>query len=172
MNKDPKGKEIFHAVTEAYSVLGDDRQRCVSVLLVVKYADSLRTRREYDRSLGGNSVRDLGLHSHSQWTYETRRRRGATHAWASTRPSGGPYGSRQQFHPGFRRQQEAKANTHGERDPFLSENAQKAARRRPQDTGDMEADNVQRESAFWRAVQVIAVLIMVATVGGWSAPTS
>ncbi|OBZ66351.1 hypothetical protein A0H81_13679 [Grifola frondosa] len=73
LTKDPKTKDKFQAVSDAYAVLGDDRRR-----------------RAYDRSLAEAS---MARHpyappheaSHaSAWSYETRKR-GATYAWEYSR---------------------------------------------------------------------------------------
>ncbi|KAI0037022.1 DnaJ domain-containing protein [Vararia minispora EC-137] len=79
VNPDPKAKERYHAVTEAYAVLSDDRRR-----------------RAYDRTLSSPSASaptTAGYHSQrsAHWTYDARRHRGATHAWERRRPPPGSH---------------------------------------------------------------------------------
>ncbi|KAI0040599.1 DnaJ-domain-containing protein [Auriscalpium vulgare] len=156
VNKEPGAKERFHAFSEAYSVLGDDRQR-----------------RAYDRTLSAAPAATSHhphdpasyQHPHSQWSYETRRR-GATHAWERRRPPPGasahPRASHHAGHhhpyPGAQQRP----------DPFSSPNVRRAtgASKAPR-TGwqQTEEDRVGSVSSFWRAAQVAGIVVVVAMFG-------
>ncbi|KAI0717813.1 DnaJ domain-containing protein [Cerioporus squamosus] len=146
VNKDPTAKEKFQAVSEAYAVLGDDRQR-----------------RAYDRE---QTVDYTASHPHTHheassaythWSYEGRRR-GATHAWSeySRRPNSGraytyppPPGTSHYAHT----QQQGP-------NPFSNPNVQRATGRRgplPSTPSD-------------HPVTVTALILLIATIGhGFSA---
>ncbi|KAI0061175.1 DnaJ-domain-containing protein [Artomyces pyxidatus] len=158
INKNPGAKERFHAFSEAYSILGDDRRR-----------------RAYDRSLtmGDASASQHPQASHhphhpayghpySQWSYETRRR-GATHAWER---QGRPGASAHR--PPHSPQHRAGQGTHPQRDPFTSPHVRRAtgAGQAPR-TGwqQTEEDRVGQVSSLWRAAQVTGIVMIVAVFG-------
>ncbi|CCL98640.1 uncharacterized protein FIBRA_00642 [Fibroporia radiculosa] len=157
VTKDPKSKEMFQAVSEAYAVLGDDRRR-----------------RTYDRSLaeasGANHRGATAHHSYysAQWSYESRRR-GATYAWEYARRPGT---SHQRPPPGYSQHASGSSTQHPHRhhyDPFASPNVQRATGRRKASQSQDEftdADRVSSESGFWRVVQVFGIVMVIATVGG------
>ncbi|KAH9841766.1 DnaJ domain-containing protein [Rhodofomes roseus] len=157
VNKEPGAKEKFHAVSQAYDVLGDDRKR-----------------RAYDRSMtqstsGPSRTYASGYDSpYSHWSYDVRRRRGATHAWEhqySHRPPPGPSGHTRPP-PGrhYERPQGA--------DPFASANVRRATgmgharatgAEAREEARAREQNRVHSESGFWRIVQVVGVVMVVAT---------
>ncbi|KAI0686586.1 DnaJ domain-containing protein [Earliella scabrosa] len=159
INKDPEAKTRFQAVSEAYAVLGDERQR-----------------RSYDRSVTQHNPSHPHTHheaSHTHWSYEGRRR-GATHAWEYARrpntsrhytypppPGSSPFSHTHHQHPA------------SGPNPFANPNVQRATGRRgplPTDRGPTQADYVARESMFVRTIQVAALVLLIATVGhGFSA---
>lgn len=151
MSKDPKAKEKFQAVSDAYAVLGDDRKR-----------------RAYDKSLasvpppryapGMSSMDSDGPY------YNPHPRRGATHAWEySRRPGAGRHYTPP--HPQHTHHHTAQPG----RDPFTNPHVQRATgRKAPRLTtqGPSEADRVHHESGFWRVTQVVGIVLLVATIGG------
>ncbi|GBE88580.1 hypothetical protein SCP_1303970 [Sparassis crispa] len=156
LTKDPRAKEKFQAVSEAYNVLGDDRKRRAYDRTIVAAA-SIRN--------PSNSFNDAAYTMHP--SYE--RRRGATHAWEySRRPRSGqhytpPPGHAQQAH-GHAQHPYARHS-----DPFSSPNVQRATGKkttRPVHEGPTEADRISGESTFWRVVQVVGIVMLVATIGG------
>ncbi|CAL1696738.1 unnamed protein product [Somion occarium] len=154
--KDLGAKEKFQAVSEAYAILGDDRRR-----------------RAYDKTLGSTSSNGHPAHHASsyayQYPYDTVRRRGATHAWSYARTSSHAHSraSGSTHKAGFGASFES-SHPHARRhsDPFASPNVQKATGRRKTVGDHTEADRVTAESSFWRAIQVIGVVLFVVTVGG------
>jgi hypothetical protein len=135
-------------------------------------------RRAYDRSLAEGA----GQHRHhtaaaasssyqaGYWAYETRRRPGATHAWQRQGPTNAghrhpgyppPPGGRSRSSPYTHPQ----AGPEHHRDPFSSPNVQRATgySRHNQPT---PSDHIHSVSTFWRTMQVIGVVMVIATVGG------
>ena len=187
MASDPAAKEKFQKVSDAWAVLGDDRQRCAAYPVNERLKETPLTplpscRRAYDKSLAESA----GPHRHSaagtpfrtqyadaSWAFETRRRPGATHAWEARRHGAAGY-----RHPGrapppgqgpfseASAQGSASAGRHY--DPtssFSSPNVQKAtgfAKGSPM----TDADHAHRVSTVWRAIQVIGLVMIVATLGG------
>jgi len=138
VTNDPQSTSAFQAVTEAYTVLGDEDKR-----------------RSYDRSLSASSSWSPAMSN----LYETRHR-GATHAWEySNRPG------RRRAHPHRRAQQPTWTAHRGSDDAaFRGRVSHVIHRSRP---GPTDADRVRRESSLWRALQVIGIVMFVATVGRW-----
>ncbi|RPD55494.1 DnaJ-domain-containing protein [Lentinus tigrinus ALCF2SS1-6] len=160
VNKDPAAKGKFQAVSEAYAVLGDDRQR-----------------RAYDRE---QTVEYTSVHPHThheaqaQWSYEGRRR-GATYAWEySRRPNTGRYSPPPP--PGASRFTHAQQQAQSGPNPFSNPNVQRATGRRgplPTHKGPTDSDHVARESMLVRTVQVAALILLIASIGhGFSASAS
>ncbi|KAH9936569.1 uncharacterized protein B0H18DRAFT_326637, partial [Fomitopsis serialis] len=152
------GEETFHAVSEAYGVLGDDRKR-----------------RAYDRSMAQSSSGPSRTYAsgqdspYSHWSYDTRRRRGATYAWEhSHRPSPGP-GSYTRPPPGrhYERPQgpDPFANPHVRRATGTGHERAAGAEARAEARA-REQNRVHSESALLRIIQVVGVVLVVATVGG------
>ncbi|KAL1759071.1 DnaJ domain-containing protein [Schizophyllum commune] len=123
VSKDPNSKQAFARVSEAYSVLGDDRQRYAAMLSAGRTPSdpSLRPssllphcpciichRRLYDRTLGHRhptasnhpSRRPPASQSYNaEWSFDPHRRApGATHAWERRRPRP-DYTQQQQHEP-------------------------------------------------------------------------
>ncbi|KAI0943224.1 hypothetical protein AcW1_002439 [Taiwanofungus camphoratus] len=133
----------------------------------------LSSRRAYDRTLmeDASSRREsttaYSSTHHPHWSYETRRR-GATYAWEhSRRPSSASY----RPPPGYERHPAGSAHHHPHAhhaNPFSSPNVQRATGRRtsPLQGGPTEAHRISNESGFWRTVQVIGVVMAIATIGG------
>ncbi|KAL1732942.1 DnaJ domain-containing protein, partial [Schizophyllum commune] len=123
VSKDPNSKQAFARVSEAYSVLGDDRQRYAAMLsagrtpsdpsFLPSFSSAPPTctalnRRLYDRTLGHRhatasnhpSRRPPASQSYNaEWSFDPHRRApGATHAWERRRPRP-DYTQRQQHEP-------------------------------------------------------------------------
>ena len=159
MTNDPASTAAFQAVTEAYSVLGDEDKRSLCVLSCPSrpLADRLsRVRRSYDRSLGMTS----SPQSHTgPLFYETTRHRGATHAW--------DHASRLGRRRSQRRAPQPTWTAHDASSSFARDRVLYAKHTvRP---GQTEADRVRRESSLWRALQVISIVVLVSTLGRWGA---
>ncbi|KAI0083804.1 DnaJ domain-containing protein [Irpex rosettiformis] len=164
---DPGAKEKFQKVSEAYAVLGDDRRR-----------------RAYDRQLEASGS---GLHRHpapasaypgygtnttGHWGHGhdpgARRRPGATHAWQRhNAPGTGPYWKGQ---PKSSPYTHPKAGPEFHQDPFNSPHVRKATGHNSNLSRHQHrfsaADRMNHVSSFWRAVQIIGVVMFVATIGG------
>lgn len=172
---DPNAKEKFQAVNEAYTILGDDRKRCLSNLSPPYYRPLPFYSRAYDKALGDPTM--FTRHSqHYGAPYETRRHRGATHAWEYARPS---YTAQRQsgtahHHPGPGFSHPEHTYPRPSSDPFASPYVRNATGKKAppphhhrfQYGYRSEADRVGSISSFWRAVQVVGVVLLVATIGG------
>src|ERR1700722_1771467 len=112
------------------------------------------TRRAYDRSLG--YARPSGRTGSSTVLYESRRR-GATHAWESHR--------RPTYHRPHPRTHQGKGGSTSY-EPNASKPSKGTAWRQKNAPEDMEADRVRGESSFWRAMQIIGLVLVITTVGG------
>ncbi|KAI0701866.1 DnaJ domain-containing protein [Cytidiella melzeri] len=154
MTQDPRAKEQFQKVSEAYAILGNERKR-----------------RAYDRSLTASSS---GHHRHpapasAHWAHgydpSVRRRPGATHAWSQHNASGtGPYWKGQPRSSPYTHPQ-AEPGHH--QDPFNSPYVRRATGHNStkEPLGPSDEDKLKRVSSFWRAMQVIGVVMFVATFG-------
>ncbi|KAI9464020.1 DnaJ-domain-containing protein [Lactarius psammicola] len=146
VNKDPQAREKFVAFSEAYAVLGDDRQR-----------------RSYDRSLastnGGiaSDVNQPGYYSYHATTNEARRR-SANYAWERRHRS--PPGSNPHAHSSAQRSQPS-GDHHARR------TAASGFRYHPPRTGwkETELDRVNRVSGLGRAAQLVGIFVFIAFVG-------
>lgn len=133
-----------------------------------------RPRRAYDRSLlsEGAAPRHFASspgssHAPGYWAYEARRRPGASHAWSSTKRPG----SSAHHHPGYTPPPGSSPYTHPKagpqyhRDPFSSPNVQRATgfSRRHKPT---EQDRANQISTFWRTMQVMGMVMLIASIGG------
>ncbi|KAG6871797.1 hypothetical protein C0995_016437 [Termitomyces sp. Mi166 len=160
VSKDAKSNEVFSRVTEAYTVLSNDRER-----------------RLYDRSLlsrSGPTHPAHHRHPHqgpgtSNYGYRPRPGSTATHAWEYSRRHSSPHTRSSEF---SRRPDETLRGS----GPHLHRQSSKGAHYEPWRptegrTGyvnqndkvleDLERDlEVQRISGSWRAVQIICVLAM------------
>lgn len=137
----------------------------------------LSRRRAYDRSLkdaghqrtAASPSAYPGTHA-GHWEYEARRRPGATHAWGQSHPPGSRYGQHGPYWHGDPRASpftHPKATPEHHQDPFGSPHVRRATGHNPfRHHGSTEADRMNHVSSFWRAVQVIGVVMIVATVGG------
>ncbi|KZT67261.1 DnaJ-domain-containing protein [Daedalea quercina L-15889] len=158
VNKDPGAREKFHALSEAYGVLGDDRKR-----------------RAYDRSVSqaGSGTSRMYPHGadspYSHWSYDTRRRRGATYAWEHHHPHRPPPGPGAYTRPPPGRHYDRPQGA----DPFTSPHVRRATGHNRAAGAEARAEAKAREenmahseSALWRIVQVVGIVLVVATVGG------
>ncbi|TFY51180.1 hypothetical protein EVG20_g11124, partial [Dentipellis fragilis] len=158
VNKEPGAKEKFHAVSEAYSILVDDRQR-----------------RAYDRTLSTSTTPRHPTSSHHDmgrpygaWGYETRKR-GATHAWAE-HPRRRPAQGHPQDYQAYQQQRPPQPPP-PHMDPFSSPHVRRATGQGHQHqhprTGwkRTELDRASDVSTFWRAAQVIGIVAFVAILG-------
>ncbi|KAL1739730.1 DnaJ domain-containing protein [Schizophyllum fasciatum] len=155
VSKDPDSKQAFARVSEAYSVLGDDRQR-----------------RMYDRTLGHRHAtashhpsRDRRPpHSQSynaEWSFDpSRRAPGATHAWERRRPR--PDHTQQQ-RQGQGEPQRPPPEHHqptGFYQPFDRSASRQAAYSARMESVERELNRVQRVSSVGRAAQVTFVVFV------------
>ncbi|KAI0299394.1 DnaJ domain-containing protein [Multifurca ochricompacta] len=150
INKDPQAKEKFLAFSEAYTVLGDDRQR-----------------RLYDRSFTspgvapGKEYHPPGYHPYPTYSHYTTvneaRRRSANYAWERRhRP---PPGSNPYPYPSTQRPQPSG-------DPHFRRAAGTLHYHPPRtDWKETKLDRVNRVSGLGRAAQLVGLLVVVAFVG-------
>ncbi|KAI0252831.1 DnaJ domain-containing protein [Lactifluus subvellereus] len=146
INKDPQARENFLVFSEAYAVLGDDRQR-----------------RSYDRSLTSSGGGAAAAHHYQHPTYHyasanEARRRSANYAWERRHRS--PPGSNPHGHATQRPQPSGT-------DPHARRAAGSTPRYRPPRTSwkETELDRVNRVSGLGRAVQLVGIFVAVAVVG-------
>ncbi|KAF9260796.1 DnaJ-domain-containing protein [Marasmius fiardii PR-910] len=170
VSKDPKSKEIFSKISEAYSVLSDDRER-----------------RAYDRKLAsqglGYSTRYPGppppsssAAYNAEWS--ERRRPGATYAWragprgSSSHHPRSKYPSGASHHPPHQSASGSSTSSGGHYDPSRFHNLDssaysahqhssapdKSAFRRRADAAHLEREKVEGVSSTLRALQVLFAL--------------
>jgi hypothetical protein len=123
-------------------------------------------RREYDRMLASSQPdkHDTGPLRNQQpqwsyeWSYEIRRNKGATYAWESVRRSKAGH------HPGptYGRYPRNPSEPHYG-DPFPFPQSRRGERPTSRQTDANRLDYAQGE---WRALQIIVLVIFIATVGG------
>jgi len=149
---DPLAKEKFTKISEAYSILGSDRQR-----------------RIYDRSLDQPSQQS----HHSQHTYHDpysayepkRPKRTARHAWSSKNTARGRTWSYTYTYTNSG----PRTYTAHSGDPFSSPYAQRATGRRPPTSQEQEQtdhDSIVKESGVVRFIQVASILAFVMFLSG------
>ncbi|KAN0139226.1 DnaJ domain containing protein [Lactarius tabidus] len=144
VNKDPQAREKFVVFSEAYAVLGDDRQR-----------------RSYDRSLASTSsgvVSDANKPGYYSYHATEARRRSANYAWERRhRP---PPGSNPHTYSSAQRSQPSG-------DPLFRRGTASGYRYHPPRTGwkETELDRVNRVSGLGRAAQVVGIFVFIAFVG-------
>ncbi|KAG5728451.1 hypothetical protein E4T56_gene19010 [Termitomyces sp. T112] len=156
VSKDAKSKEVFTRVTEAYTVLSNDRER-----------------RLYDRSLLSRSgpihpVRHGHPHQGpgtSNYGYRPRPGSTATHAWEYSRRHSSPYtrsseSSRSQAHQGTHIHRQPGKSSHYE--PWRSSEERTGyVNQNDKVLEELERDlEIQRISGSWRALQIMCVLAM------------
>lgn len=169
MNGDPAAQVKFRAVSEAYSILGHDRERCVILFaLTFNHANPCSAaRRAYDRTLVETPAPKPG-YDYTTF-YETRRRRGpkATYAWEPRRSSpstSNPHSSSSSQHSHSRTQSRPHPSHYHrpEPSPFFH-----PGEKHPRGSGERtEQDGVVGVSSFWRAVQVSGLIAVVIAIGG------
>ncbi|KAG6867532.1 hypothetical protein C0993_001582 [Termitomyces sp. T159_Od127] len=164
VSKDAKSKEVFSRVTEAYTVLSNDRER-----------------RLYDRSLLSRSGPTHPVHHHhhphqpgtSNYGYRPRPSSTATHAWEYSRRHSSPYTrssefSRSQAHRGPHVHRQPGNGAHYE--PWRPPQGRTAGYENQNDKvlEQLERDlEIQRISGSWRAIQILCVLGMaIGMIGG------
>jgi curved DNA-binding protein CbpA len=181
VNKEPQAREKFLAFSEAYAVLGDDRQRYVRLIPFCSSSWSIninsrvKRRRSYDRSLaasGGQQQSDYHqpppAYSHYATANETRRR-SANYAWERRHrppPGSSPHHQYQQHQPHSRSQ--TSSSSYASSDPHSRRaTAGGTPHYRPLHTNwkETELDRVNRVSGLGRAVQLVGLFIAVAVVG-------
>ncbi|KAF9793486.1 DnaJ-domain-containing protein [Thelephora terrestris] len=153
VNGDPGAQVKFRAISEAYSILGHDRER-----------------RAYDRTLVDAPVSKPGYNYTT--FYETRRQRGpkATYAWEPRRSSpssSNPQSSSSSQHSHSRTQPHPHPYHYQrpEPSPFFhpgQKHTRGSGRRGP----TAEQDGAAGVSSFWRAVQVSGLIAVVIALGG------
>lgn len=148
--KDPNSTAKFQEVNDAYAVLSDDKKRA-----------------EYDRSLDVTRTPfTQNAHSNSYYPEYGTRKRGATHAWERARHQAHTSHrySGSTFRPdGF--PQHPHTHPHA-RDPFSSPNVQRATGQRANHNPHRDVHPTANVSSFWRAMQVIGVVMLVTMIGG------
>jgi len=151
INKDPQAEEQFVAFSEAYAVLGNDRQR-----------------RAYDRSLAASG--NVHQHHHHYQppkayshyaTANEARRRSANYAWERRRrPPPGSQPHATHHHP----RSHPSSSVAG--DPHVGRAADALYYRPPRTSWkETELDRVNRVSGLGRAAQLVGLFIAVAIVG-------
>ncbi|KAF9068999.1 hypothetical protein BDP27DRAFT_1421425 [Rhodocollybia butyracea] len=154
VSNDPKSKEIYTAVSAAYSILVDDRER-----------------RAYDRKM---QYEDLPTSANPPYPYESRFRRRAFHAWRKSRPPPPPRSSQSTADPSSRTTYQSKQDSQNSRTntSYTHANAatdgDKSMFRRRTEALHREREKVEKISGSIRALQVFLVLIVIA---GLAAPT-
>jgi len=183
LNKEPQAREKFHAFSEAYAVLGDDRQRCVfispSFLLHCTIRHIWTVRRSYDRSLAASGGQQSGYHHHHQppptyshyATANETRRQSANYAWERRHrppPGSNPHINHQYQRYPHPRSQTSSSSSYASGD-YYSHRATAGGtfHYRPPRTGwkETELDRVNRVSGLGRAMQLVGLFIAVAVVG-------
>ena len=168
MSNDPTAQGKFRAISEAYAILGHDRERCADPPPIRSTPTSYANfRRAYDRALLETPIPkpsyDYGAF------YETRRRRGpkATYAWESRRasPSSSPSPSSQRSHSQTQSRPHPYHYHRPEPSPFFYP-GQRPTRGSGQRDPVAEDDRVAGVSSFWRAVQVSGLIAIVIAIGG------
>ncbi|KAN0109549.1 hypothetical protein V8E52_009192 [Russula decolorans] len=162
VNKEPQAREKFLAFSEAYAVLGDDRQR-----------------RSYDRSLVASGGQQSGYnqppptYSHYATANEARRR-SANYAWERRHrppPGSGPHMHHQhqhQAHPRSQTSSSSSSSSYASSDPYSRRATAGGTphyhppRTRREET---ELDHLNRVSGLGRALQLVGLFIAVAVVG-------
>jgi hypothetical protein len=149
----------------------------VTLTSTIPLCTSIMNRRAYDRSLiaeGPSRSAPTSAYSHTHaaghWAHEHDsgpwRRPGATHAWQKHHaPGAGPYW---RGHPRSSPYTHPQAGPEYHRDPFSSPNVRRATgHNAPRSSRThSETDRLNHVSSFWRAVQMVGIVILVVTVGG------
>ncbi|KAF8497515.1 DnaJ-domain-containing protein [Russula emetica] len=159
VNKEPQAREKFLAFSEAYAVLGDDRQR-----------------RSYDRSLAASGGQQSDYYqphptySHYATANETRRR-SANYAWERRHrppPGTNPHTHYQQYQHQPHTRSQTSSSSYASSDPYSRRaTAGGTPRYRPPRTSweETKLDRLSRVSGLGRAVQLVGLFIAVAVVG-------
>ncbi|KAF9653267.1 DnaJ-domain-containing protein [Thelephora ganbajun] len=154
VNSDSASQGKFRAISEAYTILGHDRER-----------------RAYDRTLLEAPIPKPSYNYGA--FYETRRQRGpkATYAWEPRRGSpsySNPHSSSSSSqHPHSRTQSHPHPYHYHQPEPSpFFHPGQKPPRGSGQRDPMAEHDRAVAVSSFWRAVQVSGLIVIVITIGG------
>jgi hypothetical protein len=183
VNKEPQAREKFLVFSEAYAVLGDDRQRYVSFLLhsfhpspLLRSGSRVNGRRSYDRFLAASGGQQSVYHQpHPHPTYShyatanEARRRSANYAWERRRrppPGSNPHVHHYQHHPHPRSQtssSSASSDLHSRRPTAGTTPHYRPPRT---DWKETELDRVNRVSGLGRAMQLVfGIFVSIAFVG-------
>lgn len=175
VSKDPKSKEIFAAMSAAYSVLNDDRERYASSTIRLAWTlwqNFLLTSRAYDKKIR-QEHRPSSPHNHAnahpaanhngEWS---RRRPGATYAWARRQPpppprhTSSPNTARPSGHSSTQKDPSGYASASATHANVATDGGKSLFRRRTEAL-HREREKIEAVSSTLRALQVFLALVLI-----------
>ncbi|KAE9402915.1 DnaJ-domain-containing protein [Gymnopus androsaceus JB14] len=155
VSKDPKSKEIFAAMSAAYSVLNDDRER---------RAYDKKIRQEHRPSSPHNHANAHPAANHNgEWS---RRRPGATYAWARRQPpppprhTSSPNTARPSGHSSTQKDPSGYASASATHANVATDGGKSLFRRRTEAL-HREREKIEAVSSTLRALQVFLALVLI-----------